>query len=233
MVKSQRKRRYTATPSKVEVNLRAIPLLPNDGWKLHDLQEFPLVGTVPKNYLSYGDPLNPRARGYIAKRGRKKDGNDARECVTEEIISKIGEMLPLKVARSKLVRLSKTDVRFMSENFVVRGTSELLHGIELAARYFGTDSADVQSAFNLEDRDAEKHFYTVANITDILETLFPNEFRSLKDGFFKMLAFDAFIGAPDRHGMNWGVLDPLDAGSTPVQFAPIFDTARGPFPGGI
>ena len=44
-----------------------------------------------------------------------------------------------------------------------------------------------------------------------------------------MLAFDGFVGAPDRHGMNWGVLVPLTANSTPIRFAPIFDTARGLF----
>ena len=43
-----------------------------------------------------------------------------------------------------------------------------------------------------------------------------------------MLAFDAFIGAPDRHGMNWGVLAPL-VNSRPVRFSPIYDTARGLF----
>ena len=44
-----------------------------------------------------------------------------------------------------------------------------------------------------------------------------------------MLAFDAFIGAPDRHAMNWGVLASLTTKSVPASFAPIFDTARGLF----
>ena len=61
---------------------------------------------------------------------------DARECVTEEIISKIGEMLPLEIARSRLVRVKKHDVRFLSRNFVIQGQYELLHGIELVAKYF-------------------------------------------------------------------------------------------------
>ena len=227
MVESRRKRRYTATPTRLEVNSRAIPLLPQDGWSLWSLEEFPIVGTVPKNYLSYGDPRNPRVRGYIAKKGRTS--NDARECVTEEIISKIGAMLPLEVASSKLARLSKTDVRFLSQNFVVRDHDELLHGIELVARFFETNARDVETAFDLGDRDAEQQLYTVNNILAILETLFPDNFASLKEGFFKMLAFDAFVGAPDRHGVNWGVLVPLAANSTAARFAPIFDTARGLF----
>lgn len=227
MVVSGRRRRYTATPSRVEVNVRAIPLLPQDGWRLWSLEEFPIVGTVPKNYLSYGDPLNPRVRGYIAKKGRTS--NDARECVTEEIISKIGAMLPLEVANSKLVRLSKTDVRFLSRNFVVRDQYELLHGIELVAKFFESDPSDVEAAFDLKDRKAEQRLYTVNNILSILKSLFPGDLKSLRTGFFKMLAFDAFVGAPDRHGMNWGVLMPLDTRSLPIRFAPVFDTARGLF----
>ena len=229
MVVSGRRRRYTATPSRLEVNVRAIPLLSQVGWRLWSLDEFPIVGTVPKNYLSYGDPLNPRVLGYIAKKGRSRTGNDARECVTEEIISKIGAMLPLEVAKSKLVRLSKTDVRFLSRNFVVRDQYELLHGIELVAKFFESDPSDVEAAFDLKDRSAEKRLYTVDNILSILKSLFPGDFTSLREGFFKMLAFDAFIGAPDRHGMNWGVLTPLATHSLPIRFAPVFDTARGLF----
>ena len=153
---------------------------------------------------------------------------DARECVTEEIISKIGAMLPVEMARSKLVRISKQDVRFLSRNFVVRGQYELLHGIELVARYFQVNPSEVESAFDLRDRRREQNLYTVGNMLTILESLYPDDFRVVEEGFFKMLAFDAFIGAPDRHGMNWGVLAPL-GDSGPVRFSPIFDTARGLF----
>ena len=185
------------------------------------------MGTVPKDYLAYGNPNRPGTLGYIAKKGRMKA--DARECVTEEIISKVGGMLPLSIAHSKLVRVTKTDVRFLSRNFVLREQHELLHGIELVAKYFETHSADVVTAFDLEDKDAENKFYTIENIMMILESLFPVEISDLRKGFFKMVAFDAFIGAPDRHAMNWGVLAPLESEEEPVRFAPIFDTARGLF----
>ena len=226
MARRPRKDRFTTTPSRMEVNVRAIPLLPPNGWRLCTLEELPLVGAVPKNYLAYGDPLSPETLGYIAKKGRMKA--DARECVTEEIISKIGAMLPVEMARSKLVRISKHDVRFLSQNFVVHGQHELLHGIELVARYFQTNPSEVESAFELQDRKMEQNFYTVGNILTVLKDLYPNEFRVLKEGFLKMLAFDAFIGAPDRHGMNWGILAPL-VNSRPIRFSPIFDTARGLF----
>lgn len=227
MTKQPRTRRYTATPSQMEVNVRAIPLLPQSGWKIYSLDEFPIVGTVPKNYLAYGDPRLPGTCGYIAKKGRMKD--DARECVTEEIISKIGAILPLEMAHSKLVRLSKSDVRFLSRNFVKRGREELLHGTELVARYFGSNPDEVETVFNLEDKKEEKELYTVNNMLTVLKDLFPDDVGCLREGFFKMIAFDAFIGAPDRHAMNWGVLAPLDPASAPVRFSPIFDTARGLF----
>lgn len=227
MVWWPRKRRFTTTPSRTEVNVRAIPLLPPKGWRLYTLEEIPLVGAVPKNYLAYGNPHRSTTLGYIAKRGRMKA--DARECVTEEIISKIGAMLPVKMARSKLVRISKHDVRFLSRNFVIRGKFELLHGIELAAQYFQVDQDEVESAFDLRDRRNEQGFYTVDNILAILKSRYPHDFLMLQEGFFRMLAFDAFIGAPDRHAMNWGVLAPLHANLGPVRFAPIFDTARGLF----
>ena len=227
MARRSRKNRSTTTPSKIEVNTRAIPLLPPKGWKLYALEEFPIVGTVPKNYLAYGDPRSPTTPGYIAKKGRLKA--DARECVTEEIISKIGAMLPVKMARSKLVRISKQDVRFLSRNFVERSRFELLHGIELAARYFQSNQTEVESAFELSDPDREVDFYTVPNILEILATLYPTDHQALEEGFFSMLAFDAFIGAPDRHGMNWGVLSPVDGIAGPIRFSPVFDTARGLF----
>ena len=224
MVWQPRKLRFPGKPSRVEVNIRAIPLLEPQEWKLYEIDKFPLVGTVPKNYLAYGNPQSPSTLGYIAKMGRLTA--DARECVTEEIISKIGKILPLRMARSKLVRISKHDVRFLSRNFVVYGQDELIHGIELAARYFEAEPAEVELAFT---RENEKELYSIKNILIMFKHLYPSDFQTLRDGFFRMLAFDAFVGAPDRHAMNWGILAPLHKNSQPVRFSPIFDTARGLF----
>lgn len=227
MARRSRKNRSTTTPSKIEVNIRAIPYLTPTGWKLHDLKKLSIGGTAPKDYLAYGDPLSPTTLGYIAKKGRFKAA--ARECVTEEIISKIGAILPIKVARSKLARISKQDVRFLSQNFVVWGKFELLHGIELVAQYFESNLSEVESAFELSDRKREHEFYTVPNILLIIESLYPSDQQTLKESFFKMLAYDAFVGAHDRHAMNWGVLGPLERNLEPIRFSPIFDTARGLF----
>ena len=105
----------------------------------------------------------------------------------------------------------------------------MLHGIELVALYFDTNADDVEDTFNLNDKQAEQKLYTVQNILTILQSLYSEAFDSLKREFFKMLAFDAFVGAPDRHAMNWGVLVPTDGDLKQVRFAPIFDTARGLF----
>ena len=133
------------------------------------------------------------------------------------------------MAESQLARLSKTDVRFLSRNFVKRGHYELLHGIEIVAKYFETNPREVEQAFELKDRRSEQRFYAISTVVTILNEVFPSNSSSLREGFFKMIAFDAFIGAPDRHAMNWGVLAPLTPDGGQVRFAPIFDTARGLF----
>ncbi len=234
----RRRDRFTTTPSRAEVNVRAIPLLKPGGWRLVPFGEVSLIGTVPKDYLAYGAPRvvgrtagrhSPSLGdcGYIAKKGRFQA--DARECVTEEIISKVGAMLPVRMARSRLVRVAKDDVRFLSRDFVHVEHEALRHGIELAAAYFDSTQEEVAATFGLADRKEERQFYTVGNMLTILKALYGEDSGALAVDFVKMLAFDAFVGAPDRHGMNWGVLESLDPGGAPVRFAPIFDTARGLF----
>lgn len=165
--------------------------------------------------------------GFIAKKGRFRA--DARECVTEEIISKIGAMLPVRMARPRLVRVAEDDVRFLSRDLVDVEHEALRHGIELAATYFDSTPEEVAITFELADRKEGRQFYTVGNMLTILKALYGEDSGTLAVDFVRMLAFDAFVGAPDRHGMNWGVLESLDPGGAPVRFAPIFDTARGLF----
>lgn len=148
-----RHQRVTTSPSDQEVDARAIPLLPEGGWRLYSVEERPLIGTAPKGYLAYGDPDDPNCVAYIAKKGRRADGG-LRECVTEEMISKIGAMLPLSIAQSKLVRLPvrphrPVDVRFLSRNFVRQGQQRLIHGIEIVGAYFNARTEEVEAAFNL------------------------------------------------------------------------------------
>ena len=223
-----KKRRYTASPSKEEVNVKAIQMMSPPGWRLLGSDTVPLIGTVPKDYLCYGDIKNKKSMGFIAKKGRMESiiGLD---CVTEEIISKIGDLLPLEMAQSKLTRLSKTDIRFLSKDFKKRDQEELIHGIEIAAKFFDTSPDDVETAFQLKESTEEKLFYSLSNVMDFFNGVFKNHAEQLRFDFIKMVAFDAFIGAPDRHAMNWGVLVSHESSQSEVRFSPVFDTARGLF----
>jgi len=253
----RRKDRLTTTPSRVDVNVRAIPVLKSGGWKLLSAEDAALIGAVPKDYLVYGLPRSRGSRrteaaerrrtdgpvlagiskSYVAKRGRYQ--LSALECTTEEIISKIGAMLPVDVATSKLVRLRRADpfgpryeVRFLSRDFVDPARFVLRHGMELVADYFDTVPDDVVRTFRFGDKREERRFYTVGNMLTILRSLYGKDAevrRRLEVGFAKMLAFDAVVGAPDRHLMNWGLLLPRKPEHDSVRFAPLFDTARGLF----
>ena len=209
-----RKVRSTVTPSRVEVNLRAIPVLEPGGWRLCTLEEVPLTGTVPKNYLAFGDPFGPETVGYIAKK-KKSKGPSELDCVTEEIISSIGRLLPIEIAKSRCVRLPSltpggpVDVRFMSRNFLRRGDEQLLHGLELVANYLDSNAAEVTEVFHLEEKREERRFYTVDQMLLVLKWWGRTEVerRSLCNSFGRMLAFDALVGAQDRHAMNWGGIE--------------------------
>jgi hypothetical protein len=223
--------RSTVTPSRVEVDIDAVPVLGEGGWRLCTVEEVPLIGSVPKDYVAFGDPFAPGTLGYIAKRSKRRDI----ECVTEEIISSIGHMLPLDIATSRLVRLpgnsTAPDIRFMSRNFLRRGEQQLIHGIELVANFLGSRPDVVQSVFNLDNPKEERSFYTVEMVLSVLRAWGRTapERKALCDSFGKMLAFDALIGAPDRHAMNWGGIEGVKDPEAPRSFAPIFDTARGLF----
>jgi hypothetical protein len=209
------------------VNVRAIPELPSSTCRILSLAELPLVGAAEKNYVRFG---NPETSGYIAKKGRFSGTAGYRECVTEEMISKIGALLPLRMAKSRIVRIGRNDVRFMSRNFVDRRSQELRHGVEIVAEYLDTETVEVERVFDLADPMAEHNFYTIDLMLEVLTWKCRDHAETVIQDFARMIAFDAFVGAPDRHAMNWGVLVPVGpSGDSTAVFAPIFDTARGLF----
>ena len=89
----------------------------------------------------------------------------------------------------------------------------------------------MNEVFNLTDRREERRFYTVDLVVDVLRWWGRNEKerRALVDGLGRMLAFDALVGAPDRHALNWAVLEDMTDPKAPRRFALVFDTARGLF----
>jgi hypothetical protein len=187
--------------------------------------------------LAFGDPESPEVVGYIAKCPHRFG---LRECVTEEMISKVGRLLPLRVAESKLVRLppgdakagAGPDVRFLSRDFLRRGRGESLrHGVELFAAYLGETTAALADAFGLGKRTEESKFYTLENALEVLRWYgrTPSEQDALQARFARMLAYDALVGSQDRHPENWGVIENVADASAPRRFAPVYDTARGLF----
>jgi hypothetical protein len=119
----------------------------------------------------------------------------------------------------------------MSRNFLRRGEQEIKSGLEVVAEYLNSDQEEVTRVFNLNDKGEERRFYTIDFVAVVLRWWSRNEGerRSLVEGFGRMLAFDALVGAPDRHALNWAVLVNLRNPDAPRRFAPIFDTARGLF----
>ena len=97
-------------------------------------------------------------------------------------------------------------------------------------KFFDATTDDVETAFQLDEKPEEKRFYSLSNVMNFLDGVFNNQADQLRRDFIKMVAFDAFIGAPDRHAMNWGVLASHESSQyAVVRFSPVFDTARGLF----
>lgn len=203
------------------------------GYRVLPPEDMALTGTVEKNYVAYGDHLNPDHDGYIAK---KPKGSAALDCVVEEMIASIGRMLPLAVADSKLARLkvptgAPADIRFLSKNFIRRGEEQLVHGVELLAAFLSSDPDELEEVLELGDRKRESRYYTLETCLLILKQRARTdaERERLVDGFGRMLAFDALVGSQDRHGNNWGTVESPRNELAPIRFSPIFDTARGLF----
>ena len=225
-----------------DVNMRAISILEQD-FHVHDASSYSILGDAPKVLL-----IHRASRGlehaFIAKAPRREG---PRECVTEHLISCIGQKLPLRLAKWKLARLRPRpglvpgsedprsrnfcpeDVRFMSRFFLHPGET-LVHGVELVAQCFDVDEGEIKK--ELTNRRDERQFYTVSLIDQVLQESAardPGSYQKLRDGFARMMAFDALIGANDRHPQNWGVIVSTRHRTVPPRFSPLFDTARGLF----
>lgn len=187
-------------------------------------------GAAPKTLVVI-PATGPFDHAYVAKCPGK---HGARESVTEYLISCIGRDLPLRLAGARLVRMPpplgvKCDVRFLSRYFLPRKNQSLMHGLEVIARCFEMETEQLRREVPAA-RALEREFFTVDLISDVLDHVGTNEQarRTLRDRFARMMAFDALIGANDRHPENWGLIyDALEPGE--FEFAPIYDTARGLF----
>jgi hypothetical protein len=210
------------------VNVEAIPLLRDGQYAVLPADKRGIGGEAPKGLLLMSKREGP-GQEWIAKAPRTCG---PRECVTEHLISELGRGLPLPLAKTRLVRLRPepglpAEVRFLSRIFLGPGEA-LVHDVELVARWLEVEKTEVERVFHA-DRREEQSFYTIDLVIDVLRSLSrQGEFQALRDGFARMMAFDALIGTNDRHAMNWGVIQDMLRPS-PLRWAPLFDTARGLF----
>lgn len=212
-----------------DVCVEAIPVL-ESGYRLVGVEEVGLGGVAPKDLVEF--PSAERfGHAYIAKKPIRKSSG-VRECVTEYLLSEVGRILPIRVAEGRLARLESPreaapDVRFLSR-FFLRPGEELQHGVELVAMSFDVTEQTLQK--ELHKGNEERSFYTVDLVDEVLREVAHDRsvHERLRGGLARMLAYDALVGAQDRHASNWGVIaDPIAA--RPLRFAPIFDTARALF----
>lgn len=208
------------------VNLDAIPFLEGD-YEIQGPDKIAMIGDAPKDYIVF--KTRGVERAYIAKKPRMEGPI---ECVTEYLISLIGKSLPLRVAEGSLFQLPRKpgqppDVRFLSRQFLDRAAGEqLVHGSQLVARCFEMKEEELTKQL---ERGKEWSFYTI----DLLDEVFRStatgaDAERLCAGFARMMAFDAIVGANDRHPQNWGVVENAVQAAA-RRFSPIFDTARGLF----
>lgn len=182
-------------------------------------------GDAPKDFIHVyqyrsGRRADPRTwPGYIAKIGHKWY---PAESVTEQLLTRIGESLKLRMAESLLMNV-EGQIRFLSRYFLKDGES-LVHGAEIIAGYVEDD----QFVQDVGAQALEKDIFTFEVLSQAIATRFPNEKDSILMDFVRMLGYDALVGNQDRHLYNWGVVVHVQ-GRRPPTFSPIYDTARGLF----
>ena len=184
-----------------------------------------IAGDAPKDFIrayTYGTANRSSPRkwpGYIAKVGHKWYPN---ESITEHLLTRIGQLLDLKMAESYLVS-AHGQIRFLSRYFLERNQN-LVHGAEIFADYLKDD----QFVEEVEQEGATQDMFTFQFIKDAIQEQFPDQARSILEGYTRMLAFDAIAGNNDRHHYNWGVVVHGHRRHEPY-FSPIYDSARALF----
>ena len=183
-------------------------------------------GDAPKEFIKvyeYGrSKRNNQSKwiAYIAKIGHKWYPI---ESITEHLLNRIGELLGLNMAHSKLAILGN-QLFFLSEYFLDSRQYELVHGVDIYAGFV----YDKQLVEEIEAKALARTFFTFEFAQQAINKMFPNEAEQLIEDFVKLLFFDAIVGNNDRHFYNWAILRHIENKKSPI-FAPIFDTARGLF----
>ena len=156
---------------------------------------------------------------YIAKVGHQFY---PAESVSEQVITRVGQMLGMRIADSQLM-ICAEQLRFMSR-FFLRNEEILNHGAEILMGYL----ADKDFVEGVAAEKAEKTLFTFQVFCTAIRAIFPADHSEILHGFVRMIGFDALVGNQDRHFYNWGVIT-HPTGAVSPRFAPIYDTARGLF----
>lgn len=163
---------------------------------------------------------------YIAKASSKWYPS---EPITERIINRIGELVGMNMAVSKLLflptdGLESFQLRFLSKFFLPSKNYQLVHGAQIIT---GAYSWEVDHLERLEKAKKLKSFLTFKMVEGAIKARYEEAIATvIFEDFQKMLLFDIFVGNNDRHHYNWGVIESIDGKSKP-RYAPIYDTARG------
>jgi hypothetical protein len=190
------------------------------------VEDIPLPGDAPKNFIrvyEYGEGVRRHSvntwPAFIAKVGHKWYPV---ESITEHLLNRIGEVLGLNMASSKLMLAGK-QLRFLSRYFL-KTDERLVHAAEIFAGYL-QDDVIVEE---IENKGRAREFFTFQFVEQAIKTRFPDHAEMILHEFIKMLTFDAITGNNDRHFYNWGVIVHIETKKMP-KFAPVYDSARGLF----
>ena len=209
-------------------NESKIKVLKERDYKVEDL---PLDGDAPKqfikvyNYVEGGKIRRNNSKtwnSYIAKTAEKWYPH---ESIIEYMINKIGDVLGIKMNEVDLVK-ANGQIRFLSKYFLNPMEEKLVHGAEICSEYLG-DYEEGERIAN--DKGEARKVFTFEFINNAIRNVFPHDFEFLLNEFVKMLVFDAIVGNNDRHFYNWGVIQNVRNSNKRVNFAPLYDSARGLF----
>jgi len=156
---------------------------------------------------------------YIAKVGHQFY---PAESITEQLMTRVGEVYGLRMAQSKLM-ICAGQLRFMSRYFLMQDQM-LNHGADILSGWL----EDETFVTGVAGEKAEKGVFTFQVYCAAIRSIFPRDHEQLLRDFVRMIGFDALVGNQDRHFYNWGVITNT-TGSIKPKFAPIYDTARGLF----
>lgn len=201
---------------------RIIPTLKNSHYNVLNIR---ISGEAPKDFIciyEHGCCVKAKPRTwikYIAKVGHKWYPI---ESITEHLLNRIGEVVGLNVASSKLLFVGG-QLRFLSKYFL-QPNQRLMHGAEIFSAYLEDDSF----VENVSIRKIEQNFFTFQFAKTAIQHLFAQHAPEISLQFVRMLVFDAITGNFDRHMYNWGIVIDTD-NRQPPYFSPIYDTARGFF----